>query len=119
MELLLTQEEIFGLEPRSPREPRPDSTQQLDQKRDHRPLHYHTTTRPSSRTRFSGGTTVQSTWCDESERPHRHGVASCANGAFGIAAIDMFVAVSASFRLLYVMVILAHGRRKIVRFDNN
>jgi transposase InsO family protein len=29
----------------------------------------------------------------------------------------MFVALSASFRLLYVMVILAHGRRKIVRFD--
>jgi putative transposase len=29
----------------------------------------------------------------------------------------MFVAVSASFRLLYVMVILAHGRRRIVRFD--
>ena len=39
------------------------------------------------------------------------------NEAFSIAAIDMFVAVSASFRLLYVMVILAHGRRKIVRFD--
>jgi putative transposase len=29
----------------------------------------------------------------------------------------MFVAVSVSFRLFYVMVILAHGRRKIVRFD--
>ena len=39
------------------------------------------------------------------------------NEATGIAAIDMFVALSASFRLLYVMVILAHGRRKIVRFD--
>src|SRR5271170_5467233 len=39
------------------------------------------------------------------------------NEANGIAAIDMFVALSASFRLLYVMVILAHGRRKIVRFD--
>ncbi len=39
------------------------------------------------------------------------------NEAIGIAAIDMFVAMSASFRLLYVMVILAHGRRKIVRFD--
>ena len=39
------------------------------------------------------------------------------NEAIGIAAIDMFVAVSASFRLLYVMVIVAHGRRKIVRFD--
>ena len=39
------------------------------------------------------------------------------NEAIGIAAIDMFVAASASFRLLYVMVILAHGRRRIVRFD--
>jgi hypothetical protein len=39
---LLAQDEIFGLKPRSPREPRPDSEQQLGQKRDHRPLHYHT-----------------------------------------------------------------------------
>ena len=39
------------------------------------------------------------------------------NQAAGIAAIDMFVVVSASFRLLYVMVILAHDRRRIVRFD--
>ena len=39
------------------------------------------------------------------------------NEAIGIAAIDMFVAMSASFRLLYVMIILAHGRRRIVRFD--
>jgi hypothetical protein len=39
------------------------------------------------------------------------------NEAIGIAAIDMFVAVSVSFRLLYVIVILAHGRRRIVRFD--
>jgi putative transposase len=29
----------------------------------------------------------------------------------------MFVVASASFRLLYVMIILAHDRRKIVRFD--
>jgi hypothetical protein len=34
------------------------------------------------------------------------------NEANGIAAIDMFVALSTSFRLLYVTVILAHGRRK-------
>src|SRR5208337_687836 len=39
------------------------------------------------------------------------------NQAAGIAAIDMFVVVSASFRLLYVMIILAHDRRTIVRFD--
>jgi hypothetical protein len=39
------------------------------------------------------------------------------NQAAGIAAIDMFVVASVSFRLLYVMVILADDRRKIVRFD--
>src|SRR6202795_4115921 len=38
------------------------------------------------------------------------------NQAAGIAAIDMFVVASASFRLLYVMIILAHDRRRIVRF---
>jgi hypothetical protein len=39
------------------------------------------------------------------------------NQAAGIVAIDMFVVASATFRLLYVMIILAHDRRKIVRFD--
>ena len=57
----------------------------------------------------------QSTWCDESERLHQRSFLR--NEAIGIAAIDMFVAVSASFRLLYVMIILAHDRRRIVRFD--
>ena len=37
------------------------------------------------------------------------------NHVEGIAAIDMFVVASASFRLLYVMIILAHDRRKIMR----
>jgi transposase InsO family protein len=37
------------------------------------------------------------------------------NHAEGIAAIDMFVVASASFRLFYVMIILAHDRRNIVR----
>jgi len=37
------------------------------------------------------------------------------NQAEGIAAIDMFVVASASFRLLYVMIILARDRRKIMR----
>jgi putative transposase len=36
------------------------------------------------------------------------------NHAEGIAAIDMFVVASASFRLLYVTIILAHSRRNIV-----
>jgi transposase InsO family protein len=39
------------------------------------------------------------------------------NEGIGIATIDMFVAISASFRVVYVMIILDHGRRKIVRFD--
>ena len=37
--------------------------------------------------------------------------------ALGIAAIDMFIVPSGTFRLLFVMLILAHDRRKIVRFD--
>jgi hypothetical protein len=37
------------------------------------------------------------------------------NQAQGIAAIDMFVVASVSFRLLYVMIILGHDRRKIIR----
>jgi hypothetical protein len=37
------------------------------------------------------------------------------NHAHRIAAIDMFVVASVSFRLLYVMVILGHDRRKIMR----
>src|SRR5208282_4304430 len=39
------------------------------------------------------------------------------NQAIGIAAIDMFIVPSATFRLLFVMLIVAHDRRKIVRFD--
>jgi hypothetical protein len=35
------------------------------------------------------------------------------NQGQGIAAIDMFVVASSSFRLLYVMIILAHDRRKM------
>jgi hypothetical protein len=37
------------------------------------------------------------------------------NHAEGIAAIDIFVVASATFRLLYVMIILAHDRRTIMR----
>ena len=39
------------------------------------------------------------------------------NEIAGFAAIDMFVVASTSFRLLFVMIILLHERRKIVRFD--
>jgi transposase InsO family protein len=34
-----------------------------------------------------------------------------------IAAVDMFVVVTATFRLLYVMVVLGHERRKVIHFD--
>jgi putative transposase len=37
------------------------------------------------------------------------------NQAQGIAAIDMFVVGSVSFRLLYVVIIFGHDRRKIIR----
>jgi hypothetical protein len=37
------------------------------------------------------------------------------NHAQGIAAIDMFVVASVSFRLLYVVIILGHDRRQIIR----
>jgi hypothetical protein len=40
------------------------------------------------------------------------------NEAIGIAAIDVFVVPSATFRLLFVMLILAHDRRKIGRFGH-
>jgi putative transposase len=36
------------------------------------------------------------------------------NEAAGIAAIDLFVVASASFRLLHVMIILAHDRGRII-----
>jgi hypothetical protein len=42
----LAQDEILGLKPRSPREPRPHSKQQFGQKRNHRPL---LTIRPPAR----------------------------------------------------------------------
>src|SRR5947209_3335094 len=64
---LLAQDEILGLKPRSPREPRLDSKQQLGQKCDHRPLHYHTPTRASSGMSFSVGTPT--------DRPARDGLA--------------------------------------------
>ncbi len=39
------------------------------------------------------------------------------NQLAGIAAIDMFVVVTAAFRLLYVSVILGHARRKILHLN--
>jgi putative transposase len=39
------------------------------------------------------------------------------NEAMGIAAIDMFVVPSATFRLLFVVLILVHNRREVVHFN--
>jgi hypothetical protein len=39
------------------------------------------------------------------------------NHAKAIVACDFFVAVSATFRLLYVFVVIEHGSRRLVRFD--
>jgi hypothetical protein len=57
-----------------------------------------------------------STWCEDLARLRRAGGAFLRNEAIGIAAIDMFVVASATFRLLFVTLILAHDRRKIVRY---
>jgi transposase InsO family protein len=48
------------------------------------------------------------------EMPSQNWRSFLRNQAQGIASIDMFVVASASFRLLYVMIILAHDRRTIV-----
>ena len=34
-----------------------------------------------------------------------------------IAAIDMFVVATATFRLLYALIVLSHERRRIIHFD--
>jgi putative transposase len=39
------------------------------------------------------------------------------NHVDAIAAVDMFIVVSATFRLLYVLIVLRHDRRKTVHFD--
>ena len=54
-----------------------------------------------------------STWCED-EVPSPTWRTFLRNHAEGIAAIDMFVVMSASFRPLYVTVILAHERRTII-----
>ena len=39
------------------------------------------------------------------------------NHLHDIAAVDMFVVVTARFQLLYALVVLGHGRRKVIHFD--
>jgi putative transposase len=60
---------------------------------------------------------LPSIWCEDEGHLRRPGVAFSAIRPPPSAAIDMFVVASASFRLLYVMIILTHDCRKIVRFD--
>jgi hypothetical protein len=33
------------------------------------------------------------------------------------AAVDMFVVVTAAFKILYALVVLGHERRKVIHFD--
>ena len=49
--------------------------------------------------------------------PSPTGRSFLSNEALGIAAIETFIVPSAAFRLRFVMLILAHDRRKMVRFD--
>src|SRR5229473_1916579 len=39
------------------------------------------------------------------------------NHADGIASMDMFVVATATFRLLYALIVLGHDRRRIIHFD--
>ena len=73
--------------------------------------------RPGSMANCSNSATVAKYMVRRRGRPSPTWRSFLRNQAAGIAAIDMFVVASASFRLLYVMIILAHDRRKIVRFD--
>ena len=34
-----------------------------------------------------------------------------------LAAIDMFIVVTATFRLLYALIVLGHDRRKVIHFE--
>src|SRR5664280_908435 len=47
--------------------------------------------------------------------PPRPGVAF--NYLTDIAAIDMFVVATATFQLLYALIVLGHDRRRIIHFD--
>lgn len=39
------------------------------------------------------------------------------NHADGIVGIDFFTVPTAGFRVLYVFIVLSHGRRQVVHFD--
>src|SRR5256714_232612 len=39
------------------------------------------------------------------------------NHMYCLAAIDMFVVVTATFRLLYALIVLGHDRRKVIHFE--
>jgi hypothetical protein len=49
--------------------------------------------------------------------PPRPGAHFCTTTWHCLAAIDMFVVVTATFRLLYALVVLGHDRRKVTHFE--
>jgi hypothetical protein len=53
-------------------------------------------------------------WCGGGFLPRRDGGRSFRNHADGIAAMDLFVVPTISFRLLYGLLIMGHGRRKLL-----
>ena len=55
-----------------------------------------------------------STWPSEDDPPSQGWKTFLRNHADGIAAIDLFVVPTISFRLLYGLLIMGHGRRQIV-----
>ena len=57
-----------------------------------------------------------STWPGEETRHPKAGGRSFANHADGIAAMDLFVVPTISFRLLYGLLMVGHGRRQILWF---
>src|SRR6478736_3896624 len=56
----------------------------------------------------------RSIWSSDADRPPLDGAPSCAANAPDIAAIDLFVAPTIGFDLLYVLVIVRLERRKLV-----
>ena len=61
---------------------------------------------------------LQSTWSGVAGRPSPTWRTFLRNHVDAIAAVDMFIVVSATFRLLYVLIVLRHDRRKIVHLTS-
>jgi hypothetical protein len=56
----------------------------------------------------------RSTWRGAGDLPHKAGEPSCSIKQMGIASVDLFVVPTISFRLLYGLLVLGHGRRRIL-----